>query len=89
MQTFGMTLGIGQRCVECSQSVAKWAYIGGRWAAVVESDPHPNYATVYEIRRSWTVAEHRVTQLEMWCRETGCGFEPRALRFCKSLPQAS
>jgi hypothetical protein len=51
----------------CSQSVAKWAYIGGRWPTFVESDPRPKYATVYEIRRLWTVVEHRPTQLEMWC----------------------
>ena len=34
---------------------------------MADSDRRPNYVTVYELRRSWTSVEHRVTQLEMWC----------------------
>ena len=41
------------------------------------------------IRSTRRVSEWLAATLEMWCRETGCGFDSRALRFCKSLPQAS
>jgi hypothetical protein len=30
---------------------------------------------------AWRVSEWLAATLEMWCRETGCEFESRALRF--------
>ena len=38
---------------------------GGRWQMIAESSPLPNYATVYGLRRSWTVADRRLNTLEM------------------------
>jgi hypothetical protein len=29
----------------------------------------------------------RPVQLEMWCPVRGCGFEPRALRYCNYRPR--
>jgi hypothetical protein len=55
----------------CSQNVAKPAHIGGRWRTVADFSLRPNYATVYELRRSWTMVEHRLTRLEIRCREIG------------------
>ena len=52
---------------------------------MVESSFFPKPATGYGLGRSWTLEDTRTVDLEMWCRETGCGFESRALRSLNSL----
>jgi hypothetical protein len=45
----------------------------------------------HPLRFAWMVprrvSEWLAATLEMWCPARGCGFEPRALRFFKPLPQ--
>ena len=51
----------------------------------VSTDAVPNltgYATIGVLFRR--VSEWLAATLEMWCRVTGCGFDPRALRFLSS-----
>ncbi len=59
---------------------ANSAHNGVFWRTYVETRKAAYPWRVNGLGRERTIAETTLIQLEMWCRETGCGFESRALR---------